>query len=149
MSHSYQDTTNTLGHYSGHFMSEFSLVVMAMCFCHRFSESGYFLTYDTKGVVRLLDSAHYGGSSWIPILDTSKQVGNKSDHYFLVGMTHETNEIWLVLTPSSLTNSDILHPPFYVTPPACPHSMSPYGPVPIPVLFSVKVFSFLQSTRSR
>ena len=51
------------------------------------------MTYDTKGIVRLLDSTHYGGLSWIPILDTTKQVGNKSDHYFLVGMTHNPDEI--------------------------------------------------------
>ena len=51
------------------------------------------MTYDTKGIVRLLDSTHYGGLSWIPILDATKQVGNKSDHYFLVGMTHNPDEI--------------------------------------------------------
>ena len=62
----------------------------------RFSEGGCLLSYDTKGIVRLLDSAHYGGLSWIPVLDTTKQVGNKSDHYFLVGMTHNPDEIRLV-----------------------------------------------------
>lgn len=59
----------------------------------RFSEGGCFLTYDTKGIVRLLDSAHYGGLSWIPILDMTKQVGNKSDHFVMVGMTHNPDEI--------------------------------------------------------
>ena len=59
----------------------------------RFSEAGCLVTYDSKGIVRLLDSAHYGGSSWTPILDTIKQVGSKSDHYFLVGMTHNPDEI--------------------------------------------------------
>ena len=27
------------------------------------------------------------------MLDTSKQLGNKSDHYFIVGMTHEPDEL--------------------------------------------------------
>lgn len=62
-----------------------------------FSEGGRLVTYDTKGMVRLLDSAHYGGLSWIPILDTTKQLGNKSDHYFIVGMTHDPEEIRGVL----------------------------------------------------
>ena len=62
-------------------------------FTGRYSEGGSLLTYDTKGIVRLLNSAHYGGLSWIPILDTTKQVGNRSDHYFLVGMTHNPDEI--------------------------------------------------------
>ena len=66
---------------------------MFSCYLQRFSEEGRLVTYDTKGIVRLLDSAHYGGLSWIPILDTTKQVGNKSDHYFLVGMTHSPDEI--------------------------------------------------------
>ena len=65
-------------------------------FTGRYSEGGNLLTYDTKGIVRLLNSAHYGGLSWIPILDTTKQVGNRSDHYFLVGMTHNPDEIRLV-----------------------------------------------------
>ena len=59
----------------------------------RFSERGVLLTYDTKGIVRLLSTVHYGGLSWLPILDTTKQVGNKSDHYFLIGMTHNPDEI--------------------------------------------------------
>ena len=59
----------------------------------RFSEGGCLVTHDSKGIVRLLDSAHYGGLSWIPILDTVKQVGSKADHYFVVGMTHNPDEI--------------------------------------------------------
>ena len=51
------------------------------------------MTHDSKGIVRLLDSAHYGGLSWIPILDTTKQLGSKADHYFVVGMTHNPDEI--------------------------------------------------------
>ena len=51
------------------------------------------MTHDSKGIVRLLDSTHYGGLSWIPILDTTKQLGSKADHYFVVGMTHNPDEI--------------------------------------------------------
>ena len=50
-------------------------------------------TYDTKGMVRVLASGCYGGLSWIPVLDTTKQLGNKSDHYFIVGMTHNPDEL--------------------------------------------------------
>ena len=60
---------------------------------YRFSEGGYLVTHDSKGIVRLLDSAHYGGLSWIPILDTTKQLGSKADHYFVIGMTHNPDEI--------------------------------------------------------
>ena len=72
------------------FHSTLCIVCLSLC---RFSEGGYLLTYDTKGIVRMLDSTHYGGLSWIPILDATKQVGNRSDHYFLVGMTHNPDEI--------------------------------------------------------
>ena len=50
-------------------------------------------SYDTKGMVRVLASGCYGGLSWIPVLDTTKQLGNKSDHYFIVGMTHNPDEL--------------------------------------------------------
>ena len=59
------------------------------------------MTHDSKGIVRLLDSAHYGGLSWIPILDTTKQLGSKADHYFVVGMTHNPDEIRSVPTFNS------------------------------------------------
>ena len=63
------------------------------------------MTYDTKGVVRLLDSTHYGGLSWIPILDLAKQAGNQPDHYFMVGMTHDPPEIRYTYTVTSVTCS--------------------------------------------
>ena len=44
-------------------------------------------------MVRVLASGCYGGLSWIPVLDTTKQLGNKSDHYFIVGMTHNPEEL--------------------------------------------------------
>ena len=59
----------------------------------RFSERGILMTYDTKGIVRLLNPSHYGGLSWFPVLDTVKLVGSKSDHYFLIGMTHDPIEV--------------------------------------------------------
>ena len=59
---------------------------------HRFSEEGFLVSYDTKGIVRILSPA-YGGLSWLPVLDTTKQVGNKSDRYFIVGMTHSPHEL--------------------------------------------------------
>ena len=34
-----------------------------------------------------------GYQSWIPILDTMKQLNNKRDSYFRVGMTHQPNEL--------------------------------------------------------
>ena len=34
-----------------------------------------------------------GYQSWIPILDTMKQLNNKRDSYFMVGMTHQPNEL--------------------------------------------------------
>ncbi len=58
----------------------------------RFSEEGVFLSYDSKGMVRILSSC-YGKSSWVPVLDTNKQLGSKSDHYFIVGMTHNPDEL--------------------------------------------------------
>lgn len=56
------------------------------------------VSYDTKGMVRILTPSLYGGLSWIPVLDTTKQVGNKSDHYFIVGMTHNPHELRCVYT---------------------------------------------------
>ena len=64
---------------------------MTIILC-RFSEEGVLISYDSKGIVRIL-SSRYGGLSWIPVLDTNKQLGNKSDHYFLVGMTHNPDEL--------------------------------------------------------
>ena len=62
-------------------------------FIYSFSEEGTLFSYDTKGMVRVLASGCYGGLSWIPVLDTTKQLGNKSDHYFIVGMTHNPDEL--------------------------------------------------------
>lgn len=50
------------------------------------------MSYDSKGMVRILSSC-YGKSSWVPVLDTNKQLGSKSDHYFIVGMTHNPDEL--------------------------------------------------------
>ncbi len=50
------------------------------------------MSYDSKGTVRVLSSC-YGRCSWIPILEANKQLGNKSDHYFIVGMTHNPDEL--------------------------------------------------------
>ena len=59
----------------------------------RFSEEGCLISYDSKGMVRIHGNSCYGGLSWIPVLDTTKQLGNKSDHYFIVGMTHQPDEL--------------------------------------------------------
>ena len=49
-----------------------------------------------------------------PILDTTKQVGSKSDHYFLVGMTRNPDEIrsnWFVRTHNWFyTHTHNVHP---------------------------------------
>ena len=58
------------------------------------------LTYDTKGIVRALTS-HYG-LSWQPIADCTKKLGNRGDHYFLVGMTHSPQELRLVLEHATI-----------------------------------------------
>ena len=71
------------------------------CLSLRFSEEGLLVSCDTKGIVRTL-SPSYGGLSWIPVLDTTKQVGNKSDHYFIVGMTHNPHELRCVYALSLL-----------------------------------------------
>ena len=65
---------------------------MLFSFSSRFSEDGFLVSYDSKATVRVL-SGCYGGLSWIPVLDTSKQLTNKDDHYFIVGMTHNPVEI--------------------------------------------------------
>ncbi len=51
------------------------------------------MIHDSKNIVHIHGNSHYGGTSWIPVLDTSSQLGNKSDHYFVVGMTHDPEEI--------------------------------------------------------
>lgn len=45
------------------------------------------MSYDTKGVLRAL-SSRYGAMSWVPVLDTSKQLVNPDDHYAIVGLAH-------------------------------------------------------------
>ena len=59
----------------------------------RFSEEGCLVTHDSKGIVRIHGNSNYGGASWIPVLDTTKQLSNKSDTYFIVGMTHDPDEL--------------------------------------------------------
>ena len=66
------------------------LIMIPLC---SFSEGGVLFSYDTKGMVRVLAGGCYGGLSWIPVLDTTKLLGNKSDHYFIVGMTHNPDEL--------------------------------------------------------
>ena len=61
------------------------------------------LTYDTKGIVRVLTS-HYG-LSWQPVADCTKKLGNRGDHYFLVGMTHSPRELRFVLQHVAVKNT--------------------------------------------
>ena len=58
------------------YVSVFTSLCYHVCLV-RFSEGGCLLSYDTKGIVHLLDSTHYCGLSWIPVLDTSYQTGWK------------------------------------------------------------------------
>ena len=55
-----------------------------------FSEFGLPISYDSKGIVRVL-SSQYGRSLWMPVLDCHKALVVKGDHYFVVGMTHKPN----------------------------------------------------------
>ena len=50
-----------------------------------------------NNIMLTLASGCYGGLSWIPVLDTTKQLGNKSDHYFIVGMTHNPDELRYII----------------------------------------------------
>ena len=62
-----------------------------------FSEAGLLLSYDTKGVVRSLSTSFQ--LMWQPILDCAKVLGkSKSDHYFIVGMTHNPAEMRYVFS---------------------------------------------------
>jgi len=88
---SWKSSINLTCSFHGHFVTD---IWFQLC---RFSEDGMLLSYDSRGIVRGLSSC-YGRSSWTPLLDTSKQLGSKSDHYFLVGMTHNPNELRWVIT---------------------------------------------------
>ena len=66
-----------------------------------FSEGGLLISYDTKGVVRVLTNSYQ--LSWQPVLNCSKVLGkNKGDHYYLVGMTHNPPELRCVHVPTSV-----------------------------------------------
>ena len=64
---------------------------------HSFSEEGSLITHDSKGMVRILGNGCYGGLSWLPVLETNKQLNDKDDHYFIVGMTHDPDELRCVI----------------------------------------------------
>ena len=57
----------------------------------RFSNNGVPVSYDTVGVVRVLSTQYQ--LSWLPVLDTTKCLSHKGDHYFVVGMTHNPNQM--------------------------------------------------------
>lgn len=63
---------------------------------YSFSEENLPLSYDTKGVVRMFSEQY--GLSWLPIVDCDSLLNQKGDHYFVIGMTHNPNEmrwVWL------------------------------------------------------
>eukprot|EP00731_Ephydatia_muelleri_P022174 Em0014g765a len=60
-----------------------------------FSDRGLLISYDSKGMVRALSSKY--ALTWIPVFNAGKPLGNKADHYFLVGMTHDPDELRCIL----------------------------------------------------
>ena len=91
----------------------------------RFSESGIIISYDTKGVVRMFSNQY--GLSWLPVVDCDSLLNQKGDHYYIVGMTHDPNQMRSVSTCTCIIIVTFL-------PPLLSPSLSPALPLPLPLL---------------
>ena len=105
------------------FLDMYSITCISYSF-FRFSECGIPISYDTKGVVRMFSNQY--GLSWLPVVDCSSLLNQKGDHYFIVGMTHNPNEM----------RYGYPHNILYVE---CAHTFS----LPLPPLFSLPLSHLL------
>ena len=85
-----------------------------------FSESDILISYDTKGVVRMFSNQY--GLSWLPVVDCDSLLNQKGDHYYIVGMTHDPNQMRSVCTCTCINVTSL------------PISSSPSPSTPLPLL---------------
>ncbi|RWS02221.1 WD repeat and HMG-box DNA-binding protein 1-like protein [Dinothrombium tinctorium] len=64
-----------------------------------FTDEGTACTMDTAGVIRLYKN--FSGDSWIPILQTKSKLKNKSDNYFIIGLSEIQQQVRCVLCKGS------------------------------------------------
>ncbi|XP_074593912.1 chromosome transmission fidelity 4 isoform X2 [Brevipalpus obovatus] len=64
-----------------------------------FTDEGTPCTVDSAGIVRLFKD--FVGDFWIPILDTTLNVNNKSDHYFIIGVSEFEQHVKCVFCKGS------------------------------------------------
>ncbi|EDV20225.1 uncharacterized protein TRIADDRAFT_32433 [Trichoplax adhaerens] len=79
-----------------------------------FSDEGVPVTYDTAGIVRVLQKSY--GYSWIPVLNARQLSKNKSDTYWAIGLNGNSRQLRCILCKASAYPSTVPRPVATVLP---------------------------------